>query len=388
MNHTATWPYFAEDEIAAVQAVLRSGRVNYWTGDQGRLFEQEFAAFVGVKYGIALANGTLALEAALHALGVGAGDEVIVPARTFIATASSVVMCGATPVVADIELTSGNLTVASIDAARTARTKAVIVVHLGGWPCDMEEIVAYAEAHGLKVVEDCAQAHGAEVAGRRVGSFGHAAAFSFCQDKIISTGGEGGMLVTDDTQIWRRAWSLKDHGRDYDVIYHQEHSPGVRWYCTGFGSNWRMTEMQAAIGRVQLQKLPQWLAARRRYAQMLTDGLRDVAGLEVPVPGEGVEPAWYRFYLLIDLDRLGDGWGQDRIIAEVAAAGVPCFHGSCSEIYREQAFAPIMRDSYPLPNAQMIAKRSMALLVHPTLTEEHIQMMIDTVKQVVQRAVA
>ncbi len=381
-----TWPVFHDDEIAAVGAVLRSGKVNYWSGDQGALFEKEFAVFIGSTHAIALANGTLALEAALYGLGIGDGDEVIVPARTFIATASCVVMRGAIPVVADIDPFSGNITVASIDAVRSEKTKAIIVVHLGGWPCDMPAIMAYAELHGLKVIEDCAQAHGAEINGRKVGSFGHAGAFSFCQDKIISTGGEGGMLVTDDESVWRRAWSLKDHGRDYDEVFHRQHEPGHRWYCTSFGSNWRLTEMQSAIGRIQLRKLPQWISLRCHNACMLMDGLSGLAGLELPVPEQRVLHAWYRFYVRIDLSVLANGWNQDRIIAAIVAEGVPCFHGGCSEIYREKAFASMMRGSYPLPNAMLSGQRSLALLVHPTLTEEHMKRTIEVVHAVFQRA--
>jgi len=381
------WPEYAEDEIAAVEAVLRSGKVNYWSGDQGSDFEREFAAFTGTSYAIALANGTLALEAALHALDIGSDDEVIVPARTFIATASSVVMRGAIPVVADIDLRSGNLTVETIDAARTDKTKAIIVVHLGGWPCDMPRIMAYAELHGLKVVEDCAQAHGAEIGGSKVGSFGHAAAFSFCQDKIISTGGEGGMLVTDDQDLWHKVWSLKDHGRDYDEVFHREHGPGHRWLCTTFGTNWRLTEMQSAIGRIQLQKLPAWLAIRRSYAAMLIEGLSDVSGLNIHCPDKGVLHAWYRLYASIDTELLHADWDQNRIIDAITDEGVPCFHGSCSEIYREKAFEHLMRDSYPLTNAQLAGRSSLALLVHPTLEEKHIEKTIAVVRDVFQRAV-
>jgi len=382
------WPDYAEDEIAAVQSVLSSGKVNYWSGEEGRLFEREFAAYIGCSYGIALSNGTLALEAALHALHVGDGDEVIVPAKTFIATASSVAMCGAVPVVADIDLYSANITVDTIEAARTEKTTAIIVVHLCGWPCDMPAIMAYAAEHGLKVIEDCAQAHGAEIDGRKVGSFGHAAAFSFCQDKIITTGGEGGMLVTDDETIWRSAWSLKDHGRDYDAVYHREHRPGQRWYCTSFGSNWRLTEMQSAIGRIQLQKLPAWLATRRHYATMLMDALSDLRGLTMPVPEAGLVHAFYRVNGLIDLNVLRSDWNQNRIIETIVAEGVPCFHGICSEIYREKAFESMMRSSYPLPNAMLSGQQSLAFLVHPTLAEEHMMKTVEVVRAVLRRAVA
>jgi len=380
------WPEYQEDEIAAVDAVLRSGKVNYWGGEQGDCFEREFADYIGASHAVALANGTLALEAALYGLGVGAGDEVIVPAKTFIATASSVVMRGATPVVADIDLNSGNVTVESIDAARSKKTRAIIVVHLAGWPCDMPAIMAYAEKHNLKVIEDCAQAHGAEISGRKVGSFGHAAAFSFCQDKIISTGGEGGMLVTSDKGVWHKVWAFKDHGRDYDEVFHREHGPGHRWFCTTFGSNWRLTEMQSAIGRIQLKKLPQWLATRRCYAAMLIDGLTDLPGLNLHMPEQGILHAYYRFYAAIDATALNSDWHQDRIIDAINAEGVPCFHGSCSEIYREKAFAPFMRDRYPLPNAERSGQQSLVLLVHPTLEKRNIEKTIAVVRAVFQRA--
>jgi len=381
------WPDYAEDEIVAVEAVLRSGKVNYWCGDQGTCFEREFAAYIGVEHAVAVANGTLALEAALYALGIGNGDEVIVPARTFIATASSVVMRGAVPVVADIELCSGNLSVETIDAARTEKTRAIIVVHIGGWPCDMPAIMAYADTHGLKVIEDCAQAHGAEIDGCKAGSFGHACAFSFCQDKIISTGGEGGMLVTNDHDVWKKAWAFKDHGRDYDEVFSREHGPGQRYYCTTFGSNWRLTEMQSAIGRLQLKKLPRWLAIRRRYAAMMIEGMSDIPGLNVRAPDEGIQPAWYRFYAMIDANALAVDWNQNRIIEAISTEGIPCFHGSCSEIYREKAFESLSGSRYPLPNAHSASHSSLALLLHPTLKEEHIERTIKVVRGVFQRAV-
>ena len=225
----APWPVFASDEIAAVTRVLTSGRVNYWTGDECAAFEQEFAAAVGVKYAIALANGTVALELALKALGIGPGDEVIVPSRTFIATASCAVAVGATPVVADIDSDSGNITARTIAAVISARSRVVIPVHMAGWPCDMAPIIELATRHKLHVVEDCAQAHGATYHGRPTGSLGKCAAFSFCQDKIMTTGGEGGTLVTDDPALWRCAWEYKDHGKSWDATHNREHPPGFRW---------------------------------------------------------------------------------------------------------------------------------------------------------------
>ena len=320
----APWPHYAEDEIAAVFAVLRSGKVNYWTGDIGRGFESDYALATRRQHAVAVANGTLALELALMAFGIGAGDEVITSSRTYVASASCAVMRGAVPVVADVDADSQCVTAATIRAVITPRTRALIPVHLAGWPCPMEEIMALAEEHGLIVIEDCAQAHGATLNGRPVGAFGHAATFSFCQDKIMTTGGEGGMLVLDDEQAWKRAWAYKDIGRSYDAIYQRDHAPGFRWLTESFGSNWRLTEMQSAIGRIQLAKLPEWTRCRKSNAMLLADGLGGIDGLRIPLPPAGVEHAYYKFYAFVEPERLASGWHRDRVLARINAAGIAC----------------------------------------------------------------
>jgi dTDP-4-amino-4,6-dideoxygalactose transaminase len=373
----ATWPVFGSDEIEAATRVLASGRVNYWTGGECTAFEREFAAALGVKYAIALANGTVALELALKGLGIGPGDEVIVPSRTFIATASCAVAVGATPVVADIDPISGNLSAETIALAITERTRAVIPVHMAGWPCDMAPILELAVGHRLYVVEDCAQSHGASYHGRAAGSIGTCAAFSFCQDKIMTTAGEGGMLVTDDQELWRRAWEYKDHGKSWDAVYNRQHPQGFRWLHESFGTNWRMTEVQAAIGRCQLAKLPDWSDRRRRNADLLVAGMKDLPGLVIPRPGEGIRHAYYKFYAFLDQSRLRPGWTQTRIIEAVNAEGIPCMAGSCCEIYREQAFvAAGFGPKQPLPAAQGLSQSSLMFMVHPTLCDQD---MADTV---------
>ena len=370
-NSFVLWPFFDNDEQAAVEAVLRSGKVNYWTGQEARTFEREFANACGCRYGIALANGTIALELALHALGIGEGDEVIVTPRTFVASASCVVLRGARPVFADVDPISQNVTAETVRRVLSPRTKAVIAVHLAGWPCQMDSILELAREHGLRVVEDCAQAHGATYKGQPVGSFGDVAAFSFCQDKIITTGGEGGMLVTNDEALWRAAWAYKDHGKSYDAVYNREHPPGFRWLHESFGTNWRMTEMQAAIGRVQLRKLPHWLEQRRRNAAILTACFRDVPALRVSEPPDHIGHAYYKYYAFVRPERLRKGWNQGRIIAAIVAEGVPCFSGSCSEIYLEKAFEQNdLRPAKRLPTARELGETSLMFLVHPTLTEE------------------
>ena len=377
------WPSFEADEIEAVHRVLESGKVNYWTGTECREFEKEFAAHCDAEYAVALANGTVALELALEAAGIGPGDEVVVTPRSFVASASCAVRVGAKPVFADVDLDSQNITAASIEAVLSDRSRAVVVVHHAGWPCDMDEIMSLANDRGLIVVEDCAQAHGAAYKGRPIGGMGHVAAFSFCQDKIMTTGGEGGMLVTSDESIWRRAWSLKDHGKNYDSVHRKDHPPGFRWLHDSIGTNWRMTEMQAAIARVQLEKLSNWNELRTRYARRIADTLSRSAAIRVPMPAEGIRHAYYRLYAFVETDALSDGWSRDRIVDSLMAANVPVFTGSCPEIYNEKAF--YHSESYPsepLQNARLLGETSLAFLVHPTLTDDDVRILCERISSV------
>ncbi len=375
----APWPHFPEDVIEAATRVLRLGKVNYWTGEEGSQFEKEFAEAVGCKYGVAVANGTVALELALRAIGIGPGDEVVVTSRTFIASASSIVMCGATPVMADVDPVSQNVTAETIQAALTPNTRAIICVHLAGWPCDMDPILKLANESGLKVIEDCAQAHGALYKGRPAGSMGDIAAFSFCQDKIITTGGEGGMVVTNDEQTYERAWSFKDHGKSYDAVFRRSHPPGFRWLHENFGTNWRMTEMQSAMGRVLLRKLPAWVETRRNNAAVLTSHFAQLPALRVTPPPEDVYHSYYKYYVFVRPDHLTRGWDRDRIITAVSAEGIPCFSGVCSEIYLEKAFEVSLRPPTRLPVAKELGEASLMFLVHPTLSAED---MVDTCRAV------
>ena len=371
MTQPDAWPEFGSEEIAAVTAVLASGRVNSWSGEQVAHFEHEYAAHLGRVYAIAVANGSLALELALHALRIGPGDEVITTPRSFVATASAIVLAGAKPVFADIDERTQNITAATIEPLITTQTRAILPVHLGGWPCDMPAIMALAARHDLTVIEDCAQAHGASFRDHRAGSFGHAAAFSFCEDKIISTGGEGGMLVLADEQTWRRAWAFKDHGKDHDLVFEHTHPPGFRWLHSSFGTNWRMTEMQAAIGRVQLRKLGAWRNARSENALSFRDALTSHPSVDVPWPTDHETHAFYRFYFYINPDLLRDGWNRVRIIETLRALGIGISGGSCPEIYRERAFVDArLAPREPLPGAVRVGERSVALEVHPNLTNE------------------
>jgi len=384
----APWPYFAPDEIEVAVRVLQSGKVNYWTGDEGRQFEREFADYAGCQYAVALANGTVALELALYALGIGPGDEVIVPSRTFIASASCAVMRGATPVLADVDEVNQNLTAETIRPLLTSRTRAIIAVHLAGWPCDMDPILDLAHKHNIRVVEDCAQAHGATYNGHPVGSLGDVAAFSFCQDKIITTGGEGGMITTNNQEIWQRAWSFKDHGKNYDAVHKRDHPPGFRWLHEAFGTNWRLTEFQSAIGRAQLRKLAAMVEIRRQNAAILTHAFQDHPALRVTKPPDQFHHSYYKYYVFVQPEKLRSAWTRDRILAAICAEGIPCFSGSCSEIYMEKAFTANLRPRERWAIARRLGETSLMFLVHPTLSVDDMHETCQAVAKVMESAAA
>jgi len=377
------WPHYAQDEIDAVSRVLASGKVNAWTGNETKQFECVFAEYIGVEHAVALANGTVALELALRTLGIGVGDAVVVTSRTFVASASAIVAVGATPIFADVDVETQNITCASITSVLEQNVKAIVVVHLAGWPCDMDPIMELANTHDLRVIEDCAQSHGATYDNRQTGSFGDIGVFSFCQDKIISTGGEGGMLVTNNLALWKNAWSYKDHGKNPDLIQKRVPDVKFRWLHESFGTNLRLSGIQAAIGLKQLEKLDQWLVLRRKYAGILKSGLGDLPGIRVARPSKSYGHAYYKFYCFVEPAHLKDDWTRDRIVAAVNAEGIPCSQGSCSEIYLEKAFkqtgcAPIER----LPIARQLGETSIMLLVHPTLREDDVLDMVTAVKKV------
>jgi len=365
----APWPHFTQDEIEAVVNVLESGRVNYWTGDNGRLFEKEYAESIGVQYAVAVANGTVALELALHAIGVGPGDEVVVTPRSFIASASCVVMRGAIPVFADVDPDSQNLTSETIARVLTRRTKAIVVVHLAGWPCDMDSITALANERHLKIIEDCAQAHGATYKCRTVGSIGTINAFSFCQDKILTTGGEGGLVTTDDEELWNKAWSFKDHGKSYDTVYRRLHPQGFRFLHESCGTNWRLTEMQSALGRILLRKLEENVNQRRNHAAILNSAFSRISALRVTIPPDHVGHAYYKYYVFIRPEALKADWSRDRIMEAVNAEGIPCLAGY-REMYLEKAFQEEWKPSQPLPVAQRLGDTGLVFLVHSTLSDQ------------------
>jgi dTDP-4-amino-4,6-dideoxygalactose transaminase len=382
------WPSFSEEEALAVADVVRSNKVNYWTGQIGREFEKSFAAWTGTPHAVALGNGTLALDVALKALGIGAGDEVIVTPRTFIASISCVVSAGATPVFADVDPDSGNISPATIAVRVTEKTRAIIAVHLAGWPCDMDGIMALASQHGLVVIEDCAQAHGAMIDDRKVGSIGHVGAWSFCQDKIMTTGGEGGMVTTNDKALWSAMWSYKDHGKNWDAIYHREHAPGFRWVHDSFGTNWRMLEVQAVLGEIQLRHISAWTQRRTEIAMRIADVLsHHEQVVRVPIPAANLRHAYYRQYGYVRPDGLHADWSRDRIVAELNTAGVQVLHGTCSEVYLEKAFdGTSYRPKTRLPVAKELGETSLMFLTHPTIGDVELDHAIKAIDAVLSNA--
>ncbi len=392
----APWPFFSDDEIQAVVNVLKSGRINQWTGNEINGFETEFSRYIGTNHAIALTNGSLALDLALMALDIKKGDEVIVTPRSFVASAACVALREATPVFVDVDPVSQNITLETISKAAGKKTKAVIAVNLAGWPCDLKRIKLFCEQQNIFLIEDCAQSLGAKFDGSMAGSFGDCAIFSFCQDKIMTTGGEGGMLVTNNPDIWKKVWSYKDHGKDYDTVFLQEHQPGFKWLVNRFGTNCRMTEMQAAMGRVMLKKVDGWVKKRREFAELYNTAFDRIPGLRTTRPETYVYHSYYKYYVFINQDELKGSWNRDAVIDSLTKAGVPCNIGVCPEIYNEKAFkkgfykihgAQKNRETVFLPAARQLGETSIMFMVHPTLSPESIHYVIDQVKHVMKKAV-
>ncbi|HDR1021077.1 TPA: DegT/DnrJ/EryC1/StrS aminotransferase family protein [Pasteurella multocida] len=380
------WPSFSQKEVDRVSEILKSNKVNYWTGQECREFEKEFAHFCQTKYAIALMNGTVALDVALKALDIKAGDDVIVTSRTFLASASCIVTAGANPIFADVELDSQNISRRTIEAVLTPNTKAIICVHLAGLMCDMDPIMQLAQEKGLYVIEDCAQAHGAKYKGKPAGSIGHIGAWSFCQDKIMTTGGEGGMVTTNDENLWNKMWSYKDHGKNFDTVYNKKHPPGFRWLHDSFGTNWRMMEIQAGIGRIQLDEMPEWTKKRNENMQAILSVFEASPYFIVHRPSADFSHAAYKCYVQVNPETLPEGWNRDRIMQLINDLGVPCYSGSCSEVYLEKAFDNTpWRPAKRLSNAKLLGETSLMFLVHPTLTSENMQKCIDVIKNVIEQ---
>lgn len=367
--------------IQSVSEVLRSGKVNQWTGTKVKEFEAAYSAYFGVKHSVAVFNGTVAIDLCLKAIELEQGDEVIVTPRTFIASASSVVTCGGVPVFVDVDETSQCITLPNIQAAVTPKTRAVILVHLAGWASNVQEIADWCRANSIYLIEDCAQSHGAMYDGRYLGTFGDINAWSFCQDKIITTGGEGGMVTTNNTQLYEKAWSYKDHGKSYQRVFRDPPGkPGLfRWVHESIGTNWRMTEMQAAIGLVALRELQGWVEHRQAAAKIYDDIFGSCPELRLAtVTDPKALHAYYKYYVFVKPDLLKIS--RDELIGRLIAAGVPVTQGSCGEVNLEKAF----EQQVDLPIARQLFDTSLMFQTDPTLSLETIEAIARTVCVVIQ----
>lgn len=389
------WPSYTAKEIGYVKRVLSSNKVNYWTGNECRKFEKEFAEYSHSKFAVALANGTVAIDLALKAIDLQKGDEVIVTSRTFIASVSSIVNAGGKPIFADVCLNSQNFRSENITKLINQKTKAILCVHLAGWPCEMDNIMKIAKKNNLFVIEDCAQAHGAKYRGKSVGSIGHIGCWSFCQDKIMTTGGEGGMVTTNRKKLWEKMWAYKDHGKSYNAVYKKKHPDKFRWLHESFGTNWRMTEIQASIGRIQLRKMNQWTKKRNNNQNTIWKNCESLDLIRVPEFNkkswkffhDGNIHAAYKCYIFIKKDILKTGWSRDKIVIEINKLGVPCFSGSCSEVYLEKAFARSgLRPKVRLKFAKELGETSLCFLVHPNITKKEIDLTCKSINSVAEKA--
>ena len=381
------WPCFDQEQISAVTDILRSGKINAWTGNQCKLFEKEFASFFKSKYAIAMANGSLALWAAYKAIGIRDKDEIITTPRTFIATSSSAIQLGAKPVFADVDRDSGSITAENIEPLITKKTKAISVVHLGGWPAKMHAIKKLAKDYNIKLIEDCSQAHGAFIQDKSVGTFSDVSTWSFCQDKIISTGGEGGMITTSNYKLYDYIWSLKDHGKTLNAIKSIKKDASFKWLHEEIGNNFRLTEMQSAIGRIQISKLTDWQLARESNAKFLFNFLKNIKCIRIPMPNRDIKHAWYKFYVFIKPEMLKSDWNRDRVISEINEEGFPAFSGSCSEIYLEKCFKKYnLNPAKRLPIAKELGETSLMFLVDHTIVRTNLEIYAHVIKKILLKA--
>jgi len=338
-NQLAGWPQFDEKAIQAVETVLRSGKVNYWTGPHGMEFERKFAEWQGSHYAISASNGTAALHIALSALGIGPGDEVIVPSYTFIASSFSIVQAGAIPRFADVNIDDHCISIESAEKLVNKRTKAIMPVHLYGNVCDMDPILDFAKEHNLFVIEDNAEAFGGMYKGKKTGTLGHMAACSFCQNKTFTTGGEGGMVTTDDEELAWLARSFRDHG--YDVkqrLSLLELEQKLPYIHNTVGWNYRMTEMQSAIGLAELERMDTWnMPRRRRNAQIIIDSIKDLpAVLHTPIDTEQRRNGWYVMAFSLDIENMSCDIA--KFVAACGAEGAPCWKVFWPQCHTEKAF--------------------------------------------------
>jgi dTDP-4-amino-4,6-dideoxygalactose transaminase len=398
------WPQFTEEIIEAAVEPLKTGKVNYWTGKVGMEFEKRWADWNGVRFAISTTNGTSALHTALGGLGIGPGDEVITTPYSFIASSFCVVQAGAIPVFADVKREDHCIDPEDIEKKITPRTRAIIPVHLYGNICEMDEIMEIAKAHSLYVIEDSAEAHGATYKGNKVGCIGDVGAFSFCQNKTFTTGGEGGMVTTNNEEVAWRCRSFRDHGYDVEKRLSLLEMEGALPYIHKIiGFNYRMTEMQSAIGVKEMERLDSWnLPRRRRNGEILIAELKDLPQIQyLPVHNQEKVNGFYVFPVVLNLERLS--CDKKTFLEAIVAEGVPAWREFWPQSYKERAYQehngfgrfkfPFRSKEYTAPesvaydriycsNAAWLEERTFIVQVYPTLEEEDMRLIAKAIKKV------
>ena len=393
------YPNYNKYTLKTVRKVLNSGKVNYWTGNECKNFENEFSKYHKVKHSITVSNGSVALEIALKALNLKNKDSVIVSPRSFIISASCVLNLGLKPIFADVDY-NGNLNIEGIKKVYNKQVKAIIIVHLNGLACDLDPILKFVKKNNIYLIEDCSQAHGAIYKGNKVGSFGDISTLSFCQDKIISTGGEGGMISTDKKKLWLKCWSLKDHGKNYNKKFNKKNKNIFNWLHDDLGSNYRMTEIQATIGRYQLKNLDNQIKRRNKVAMFYLRHLKDYFSkykiikkpnfkcescplLHKTEACNNCRHAFYRLNLFFENNIKIN---QTKIIRELLKFKVNCGVGPCPEIYREKVFKKLNhKPKKRLKNAKILGEKSLVFPINPFKSFLKLKRELNIIKKVLDK---
>ena len=382
--HNYTWPSYSKKEAKLVSEIIASNKVNYLFGNKGKEFEEKFSHFTGSKYSLAVANGTLALDLCLRSIELKRNDEVIVTSRSFVASASCISALGAIPVFADVDVNSQNISISDIKKLTSKKTKAIICVHFAGFPCEMQKILKFAKGKNIFVIEDCAQAHGGFINGKSVGTFGHISAWSFCNDKILSTGGEGGMITTNSKKLFKFVESFNNHGKNFSKFgaLQNKKISNFPFIHDSIGLNYRLTEMQSAIGIYQLEKLSNWQKLRNRNAEIYINALKKLDLIITPEVPKNVQHAWYKLYLIINTPFLKKGSSRTKIIEEINKNGIFCSFGSCGSIYREKAFKNLNYKKSNCKNAYFLERNSILLEINPNIPKKIIEKRAKIIKSI------
>ena len=365
----STWPKYDEKILKGINKIILSGKVNYLSGEWGQKFESAFSKYHNLKYSIAVSNGTIGLEIALSSLCLSEGDEVIVTPRSYYTSASCIIRNKLKPVFVDVDLNSQNICKKDLLTKISKNTKCIICVHLAGYPCDMKEIIKISKKNKIKIIEDCSQAHGAKIDSNKVGSFGDVSVWSFCNDKIMSTLGEGGMISTNNKKIYEIAWSLKDTGKNFKKFYKKNKNIGFQWLHDSIGTNARLTEIQSFSGLFQLKYLDTMLQQRKQNANYIINRLKKFTFLKFPILPKNYHHSYYRLNFLINNNSNIKKISRNIVLKDLKDK-IFIREGSCPEIYNEKYF----KNKYDFfcPNAHYIGKNSLSLQVDNSIKKENL----------------